>query len=945
MSARFVAVQERRRIRGLWTLPASLLLALAACNSSNNAAAPGTADEPVVGTADSLPGVEITISAVRGGSGSGGKARVGDKLAVDFTLQTTAGAPLELSTMARGAIMVSGPTSNYQRVIASQSDVLTTAVKTALGAYTYTFTVPIPSTYVAPLNDTTDLTDGEMTGEALIAGTYTVGLEIRKDYTVDGVTYRDPGNASADFLFGDASTLEPREVVTLANCNQCHNELHAHGDNRDKITNCLLCHTSGAEDGNVATSGGGTPGVAIDFKVLIHKIHAGGKLPSVLGVATNSNGSRNYSATPTPYIVQGFQASLHDYSEFAFPVWPSMLTPMPRDTGYSTLNSTQQGLENTMRSGAIDCDKCHGDPDGDGPLPAPAEGDLIYNQPSRQACGSCHDDWNPEYPYVANSQTMPAQRDNAACTECHRESGTALDVRDAHTHPLKKPDLAQGLHIDITNVTDVGNADGTFDAGENVQITMTIKDDAGADIAASALSTINAVINGPTTNPNLVHYVRIYAASMGSGPTYTFNLPQNVYYESVGTSTGSLETFTTARAPHVNVTGAATSLLLRTGTGASSTLAADASALQNFIDVATGTGSSFVKDNYIVIEDLVSGRREFLKIQRVEDDRLWFSSLYSPNYAPGLSIAHASGSTVDVVTTSAISTSNYSLDTVTGLITETGEFGSGEILCSYTTDFVVPSEFPGTFGDSPDLDQSWGDWIGLAIPAGTYNFGIWGARTFSVTVGSDTTSYTEGSMPEVTQLLFGDATEVETVTRIDSTDGCYRCHNDIQFHGGSRRGYETCTLCHTLAGAEDAATYVYPTGEASTGVTIDFRTMLHKIHHGKELSAGANYLVAGFGGTGHSYEAVGFPVLPGGTVQCTVCHGTDNTAWLEPAERTHASETLPVRSWRATCGACHDSNAAAAHIDVNTSPSGAESCAICHGQGRELDVRTVHRTR
>ncbi len=885
------------------------------------------------------------MEAVRGGSGPDGRFRVGDKLVVDFTAKSTAGQPLELSTMARGAIMVSGPTFNYQRVIASQADVLTTSTKRALGAYTYTFLVPVPQTYLAPLNDTAALSDGELTGQPLLSGTYTVGLELRKDYPVSGTTYRDPGNSSFDFLFGDATLVEKREVVTLANCNQCHSELHAHGDNREKITNCLLCHTSGAEDGNVATAAGGTPGVAIDFKVMIHKIHSGIKLPSVNGVATNSNGSRNYAATPVPYIVQGRNASLVDFSEVAFPVWPSLLTPMPRDIGFSTLTSGQQTLENTLRGGPVDCDKCHGDPDGAGPLPAPAQGNLVYSQPSRAACSSCHDDWNPEFPYTSNGTTMPIQRDNAACTECHRESGTALDVRDAHLHPLKNANLARGVHIDVTSVTDVGDADGTFDAGEKVRVTLTIKDDAGNDIPAANLSTINAVINGPTANPQLVHYVRIFAATMGAGPTYTFNLPQNVYYESVGTSTGTLQMFVTGRTPHANVTGAATTLLRRTGTGAATALTAATPALQNFLDVTTGTGTSFVKDNYIVIEDAVGGRREFLKIQRVENDRLWFSSLYSPSYAPGVQFTHAAGSTVHLVTTASVPATSYTLDALTGTIVETTEFGTGEILASYTTEFVVPSVYAAPFGDSPDLDQSSGDWQGLPILAGTYNVGIWGARAFNVTVGSDTTSYTEGSIPEVTPVLFGDATSIETLARINDSSGCYRCHNDIQFHGGSRRGYETCTLCHSLAGAEDAANYIYPTGAVTTGVTIDFRTMLHKIHHGKELSAGSSYVVAGFGGTGHTYEEVGFPVMPDGTKQCTVCHGTDNSAWVQPASRNHPSGTLPTRVWRATCGSCHDSSATGAHIDVNTSSSGAESCEICHGVGKDKDVRTAHKTR
>ncbi|MCA8963330.1 MAG: hypothetical protein H6838_13685 [Planctomycetes bacterium] len=925
-----------------------LLLAATACHSSNDSSSPeiGIAPEPPFGANDALPGCVVTIEAIRGATGAGDRFRVGDFLEVDFTVKRNDGEPLELSTFARGAVMVSGPTFNYQRVIESQGDVVAKATKRALGAYTYKFATPLPAAYLPPLNDTASFTDGELTDQPLLAGTYTLGFELRKDYTWNGTTYRDAGNATVDFLIGDATDITPREVVTLANCNQCHVELKAHGDNRDKITNCLLCHTAGAEDGNDPTSGNGTPGVAIDFKVMIHKIHAGKNLPSVNGVTTNPDGSRNYAATPQPYVIQGYRASLNDFSEIAFPVWPTMLTPMPRDAGYGALSSAEQALENTMRSGPVECAKCHGDPDGSGPLAAPAQGELAYAQPSRQACGSCHDDWVFDHPYTANGATMPIQRDNAACKECHRVSGTALDVVDAHRHPLADATLAQGLIFDIQSVTDIGgNDNGKFDAGEKVQVVMTIKDGNGADVPASSLSRMEGILNGPTTNPNLVQYVRFGIAGIGAGPTYTFNLPDNVYYEPIGVSAAGNQVFATARAPHWNVSGATTTLLRRTGTSNATTLAADAPALQNFIDLATGTGAGYAKNDYIVIEDLVAGRREFLKVQRADGDRLWFSSAYSQSYAPGLRIAHALGSTVEKVTTSAVPSGSYSLDALTGTVTETTEFGDGEILASYTTDFIVPTVYPGTYNESPDLDQTWGDWIGLPLLDGTYNLGIYGARSFSVTVAGETTSYTEGSTPEVAKLLFGSATEVVDVVRIDSSASCYACHEDIQFHGGSRRGYETCTLCHSLAGAEDSATYVYPNGAPTPGVTIDFRTMLHKIHHGKELSAGSNYVVAGYGGTGHSYEEVGFPAMPGGTQQCAVCHGADNTAWTLPAERNHPAAAFATRSWRAACGSCHDSNAAQAHIDVNTNLFGAEACAICHGTGKDLDVRTVHKTR
>ncbi|HEX6811274.1 MAG TPA: hypothetical protein VF384_06605 [Planctomycetota bacterium] len=896
---------------------------LAACSDNDSAPPPeiGIAPEPLVGPHDVLPGVVVAIQDVRGG-GTSGRGAVGDFLEVDFTVARDDGEPLELATMTRGAIMVSGPTSNYQRVIASQSDVITTAVKRALGAYTYKFAVPVPATYLAPLNDTTALSEDELTGQPLQSGTYTVGIELRKDYVVDGVTWRDPGNATSDFLLGDVAAVDSREVVTLANCNQCHTELRAHGDNRNAITNCLLCHTSGAEDRNTPGVANGTPGVAIDFKVMIHKIHSGSHLPSVLGVTTNPNGTRKYDATPQPYQLIGYQDAVTDFSHVAFPAWPSFYTSMPRDAGYVTLSSTAQSLENTMRRAPVECGKCHGDPDGSGPLPAPRQGDIVYSQPSIAACSSCHDDWVPDHPYTSNMQTMPIQRDNGACTECHRVSGTPLDVMNAHKHPLVDPDVARGLHFDVSAVTDHGgNANGKFEPDEKVRITFQPKDSAGTPIAVSSLSRLEVILSGPTTNPQMINYQRIAQAYLtGNGP-YTFNMPALVFYEQIGISMGRLQTFASARAPHWNVSGATTTLLRRTGAGPATSLAASAAVTQNYIVLQAGGGANFVKDDYIVIDDADEGLREYMRVQCVDGDRLWFGSQFRTTYKPNLLIAHAIGAEVKKVTTASVPVASYSLDALAGIVTETVEFGDGAILASYTTDFVVPQVYPGALDDSPVNGEDWGDWTGLPLLNGTYTLDVHGARTFSVTRFGETTSYTEGADATLVQLLFGSAAEVETVERVVGAVACNQCHDALQFHGGSRRGFDTCISCHGSAGAENTLVYENPTTGNPFGTTVEFRHMLHSFH-----------------------ENV-FPGMPGGVQDCAKCHGANNSAWAMPADRLHPQQTRPTRSWRAACSSCHGSAAQVAHIDANTSPSGAESCAICHGTGENLDVRTVHRIR
>lgn len=901
-------------------LAALLMVALAACDDDDPPPPPPVAPEPPFGVNDVLPGVVIGIEGVRGGTGPGAKARAGDRLTVDFTVSTTDGQPLELTTMARGSAMISGPTFNYQRVIAAQTDVLTASFKRDVGKFSYAFAVPIPSAYVAPINDTTALTEGELTGQPLVSGTYTIGLELRKDYTLDDTTFRDPGNATVDFLFGDATVVESRETVLLANCNQCHTELAAHGDNRNQVKNCLLCHTSGAEDGNNPAVAGGTPGVSIDFKVMIHKIHAAARLPSVLGVTTNPNGTRKYDAVPKPYVLLGRNDSVNDFSSVVWPNWPSFYTPMPRDTGHALLPSASQSREDSQRRGPVECSKCHGDPDGTGPLQAPAQGDLIWAQPTIAVCSSCHDDWVPANLYTANTQTMPIQTDNAACKNCHRESGTPLDVQDAHLHPLADPTVAIGLVFDVTSIVDVGATEnGRFEPGEKIQITFQPKDGAGQPVAASSLSRIEPSLSGPTDNPQLITYQRVAPAFLtGPGP-YTFNLPEVAWYDPSGTSAATLQTFTTSRAPHWNVSGATSSLLRVTGTGNSSTLAAAANVTDNYVDLAAGTGSLFADDNLVLIDGAVPGSREFIKVQYVDGDRLWFGSTFRTDYKPNLKIAHDAGATVQVVTTATVPTTSYTLAAATGVFTETVEFGNGEILATYTSDFVIPGVYPGALEDTPAHGEDWGDWTGLPLLDGTYKLDMHGARQITVTRFTEPTTYTEGADSTVTKLLFGAATTVTDVVRIDPL-ACYGCHEQLQFHGGSRRSVEACLQCHGSAGTENSPPYIDPTGGNPFGTAAEFRHLLHRLHIDV------------------------FPATPGGVQDCAKCHG-ENTAWTLPAPRVHPQQTFLTRAWFVACSSCHDSVSAISHMDVNTNGNGAEACEVCHGEDDALAVRNVHKIR
>jgi len=904
---------------------------------------------------DNLPGVNVTVTGLSGGSAGGGNFQAGDTITIAFTVKKDDGSDWDLSEFSTARTLVSGPTFNYQRVLAEKNDVVTAAVPQADGSYRYTWATPIPATYLAPLNDTPSFgpEDGELTGTALLNGTYTLALYMSWDYTLDGASKRDSDDTVFDFLVGSGGTIASREVVGQDNCNRCHTDLQAHGGRRKEVTLCLMCHTAGAEDKNDA-GGTITPGATIEFKSMVHKIHTGEHLPSVLGVATNPDGSRNYAATPVPLEFVGGSGTVHDYSGVAFPAWPNGLVAMPRDQGYTALSSTAKALEDTIRTGPSNCIVCHGDPDGSGPVAAPAQGDLYKAQPSRQSCGACHDDVHWGQNYTANGQTMPAQANNSNCILCHEDSGNPLAVEDAHLHPLLDSSFNPGLNIDISSLVEAGthNSDGTIDPGEKVSVTFTMTDDAGVEVLPSAVGNFSVVLSGPSNNYNVVLNSSIPTAKLTGAQPFTTLLPMPVLLERVGVSTAALESFTTALNPHWAISGAATSVQVRTGFGAgNSTLSAATVMPQNWIDVASAAG--FARDDYIVIEDGVVGQEEYVRIQTVLGNRLWFGTTGSSSYAASLRFAHGIGATVREVTLlTKTLTTDYTLTAATGAIQEVTEFGIGNVvLCGYTTDFIMPSVYPPALNDTGDLDETSGKWSGKSIVDGTYSLGLWSSLTLSLPLYGESNSYRSASNVTLADFLVGSATSIEPYDLISSGNNCYNCHQDIEFHGAGRRSFEACVVCHSTLGSEDRPQLVAANAPETAGVTISFRTMLHKIHMGEDLANASTYTIVGHSSAAYpnnfglsTFEEVVFPALPGGVRNCAKCHGDTNEAWKQPSDRGHPTEQgAPIKRWAAVCGACHDGNDATAHIEVQTSTSGAESCGVCHGTSAEWSVERVHK--
>ncbi len=259
--------------------------------------------------------------------------------------------------------------------------------------------------------------------------THTLGVWATRDF--DGKRY--VANVVQNFLPSGAEPTVFREIVEKDACNKCHNPLEAHGGARREPALCILCHSPQTADPDT--------GNTVDFPVMVHKIHRGSSLPSVI--------------SGTPYQIIGFQQGVHDYSTVVYP----------------------QELEN--------CQPCH-----TGPL-----GDTWKTHPTRAACGACHDDISFENPPPAGQILHPGgvQADDTKCNVCHPPAGGLEGIETKHLTANLDP-LSPKVELAILGVDNTG-------PGEYPEVVFEAKQDgAPLDVLATPLTRLTITIAGPTTD-------------------------------------------------------------------------------------------------------------------------------------------------------------------------------------------------------------------------------------------------------------------------------------------------------------------------------------------------------------------------------------------------------------------------------------------------------------
>jgi OmcA/MtrC family decaheme c-type cytochrome len=343
-------------------------------------------------------------------------------LSLDRTGVTTPGA-ISLSFIA--AHIPAGQTQYVDYITRTQTGAVSGTVTQAAAesngvfnsvgdGYRYTFATKAPSGFNA-------------------ATTHTIGIYGSRDLTEFdlGTNYE---SATFNFVPNGSAVTVTRDVIRTQSCNRCHDQLSAHGGSRRGIEMCVLCHTPQTRDPDTGNS--------VDLTVMVHKIHMGEELPSVVG--------------GRPYQIIGFQGSVNDYSTVVHPA--------------------------DVRR----CEVCHAQNTG------AAQATAYLTNPTRVACGSCHDDVN--FATGANHAAGPQISDNQ-CATCHIPQGELdfdASINGAHLVPADSKSL-KGLVFQIQRVEN-----GL--AGQRPRVTFTVKDNSGAAVPLSSLNNLSLLMSGPTTD-------------------------------------------------------------------------------------------------------------------------------------------------------------------------------------------------------------------------------------------------------------------------------------------------------------------------------------------------------------------------------------------------------------------------------------------------------------
>jgi hypothetical protein len=173
-------------------------------------------------------------------------------------------------------------------------------------------------------------------------------------YTTASVVSHGAFNPVSYFSTDATPVAARRQIIDVARCNVCHQQLMAHGNGRQNPEYCVLCHNPNGVDNRPAANGGPQ---MIMYQYMIHRIHMGANLPSV-----QSGGQ---------WAVWSSATSRSDFSDVQFPQSPG------------NCNACHRTGTNEYPSARV-CTSCHDDPS------TVAHAQLNTTSSGVEACNTCH---------------------------------------------------------------------------------------------------------------------------------------------------------------------------------------------------------------------------------------------------------------------------------------------------------------------------------------------------------------------------------------------------------------------------------------------------------------------------------------------------------------------------------------------------------------------------
>ncbi|MDX1694733.1 MAG: OmcA/MtrC family decaheme c-type cytochrome [Ketobacteraceae bacterium] len=286
-----------------------------------------------------------------------------------------------------------------QNASAVSINALANAVAVGNGQYRVTSSIAIPDGSTAPF------VAAEGSGAAVLEGHPAVDVGTAMNPDVQRIPVK---NTVSFFSIDEASgTAQPRRsVVSLDKCQNCHETLSLHGNNRtDNIDSCVTCHNPrntdrGVREVAVTPPTDGKQEESLDFKTMIHGIHAAGFRENPLQIVG----------------FRGFSTYVFDEDQVHYPNSLENCTACHEEGTY-TVPLASNVLGTTVDTGDNRED--------------PADDEVIT--PTAAVCASCHDSnsaiGHMVSPGGARFDTTQAAIDAGTvvetCNICHAEGRSA----------------------------------------------------------------------------------------------------------------------------------------------------------------------------------------------------------------------------------------------------------------------------------------------------------------------------------------------------------------------------------------------------------------------------------------------------------------------------------------------------------------------------------------